>query len=96
MVTENILSEEESSELVNDLYPSAKLAYWVLEKEGSEMRKTELKQETLLEDKTLREAIKTLEEEGVAYKRKDPHDNKKRIYGLNTEEFEIPHYTFLE
>lgn len=90
------LSYEEASNRVSELNPSAKLAYYVLEREGSEMRKTELEQETLLEDRTLREAVKALEEEDVAYKRKDPHDNKRRIYGLNTEEFDRPAYTFLE
>jgi len=90
------LSYEEASDKVEELNPSAKLAYYVLEKEGSEMAKTELEQETLLEDRTLREAMNALEEEDVAYKRKNPMDHKKRIYGLKTEGFDRPSQTFLQ
>lgn len=91
---DEILTSSEAYELVEELNPSAKLAYYVLEQEGEEMLKSELEQETLLEDRTLREAMDALEENGVGYKRKYVHDNKKRIYGLNTEEFDRPEIPF--
>lgn len=90
------LQEEDAEEMLEGLNPSAKLAYKVLEKEGSEMTKTELEEETLLDSSTLREAMNSLENEGVAYKRKGVMDNRQKIYGLSTEEFETPEYTFLE
>ncbi|MFB6175256.1 MAG: ArsR family transcriptional regulator [Candidatus Nanohalobium sp.] len=95
-MNQETLSYEEASDRVEDLNPSAKLAYYILKRECSEMSKTDLEEETLLEDRTLREAMNALEEQGVAYKRKNPHDHKKRLYGLNIEEFETPGYTSLE
>jgi transcription initiation factor IIE alpha subunit len=91
-VTGENLSYEEASDRVEGLNPSAKLAYYVLEREGSEMRKTELEEQTLLEGRTLRGAMDALEEEEVAYKRKNPHDHKQRIYGLRVAEFNTPPY----
>lgn len=88
------LTSEEVEERIYDLNPSAKLAYYILEQNGEEMLKSELEEETLLEDRTLRDAMDALEEERVGYSRKYVHDNKKRIYGLNTEEFDRPEISF--
>lgn len=67
---------------LEDLPPSAKLVFKVLEYEG-ELRREELLEETLLPEVTLREAIRRLEEAGVVEDRYAHGDARKRVYSLS-------------
>ncbi|MFB6115646.1 MAG: ArsR family transcriptional regulator [Candidatus Nanohalobium sp.] len=89
MSSEN-LSYDEAEELLQELPPSAKLAYKVLEENNSEMTRDQLLDETLLEGRTLSDAVTRLEEEGIAYRRSNPMEHKEKLNGLNLEEFPDP------
>lgn len=91
MQSEKVFEYEEARETVSEMGSTAsKLAFYVLEQEGSEMTREQLEEETLLNDRTLRDAVSNLEEEEIAYKRKQPTNHKRNLYGLNTEDFDQP------
>ena len=77
---EDNLSYEEAEERVKSLNPSSKLVFYILEKQGSEMLKTELEEETLLESSTITEAFKRLENENIGYKRNNPMAQRKPVW----------------
>lgn len=82
---------EEARDSVEDMNAnSAKLTFYVLEQEGSEMTRDELEDETLLPEGTLRDAFRKLEENDLAYRRNMPMNANKNLYGLNVDEFEGP------
>lgn len=91
MQSDEIFEYEEARDTVSEMgSPASKLTFYILDKEGSEMTRNQLEEETLLDDRTLRDAFSNLEEEGVAYRRKQPTNHKRNLYGLNTEEFDQP------
>lgn len=91
MQSQQVFSYEEARDRVSDMDAnSAVLTYYVLEQEGSEMSREQLEEETMLPERTLSEAFTKLEEEGVAYSRNKPTNQNRKLYGLNTEEFEDP------
>jgi len=93
MMSENLFDYEEAREKVRDMGSTAsKLAFYILDQEGSEMTREQLQEETLLDKRTLREAVSNLEEENIAYRRDQPMNNKRNLYGLNTEDFDQPRY----
>jgi DNA-binding MarR family transcriptional regulator len=69
---------------VRDLPPSAKLVAKVLEYQGT-LTQSQLADETLLPPRTVRYALKRLEETGVVDSRFSFADARKRIYTLNIE-----------
>lgn len=93
MVGETVFEYEEARDKVKDIESTAsKLAFFILEREGAEMTREQLLEETLLDERTLRNAFSNLEEEDIAYRRDQPMNNKRNLYGLNTEEFDQPKY----
>ena len=69
---------------VAELPPSAKLVAKVLEYDGTQTQ-SQLSEETLLPARTVRYALKRLEEVGVVDSRFSFADARKRIYTLNVE-----------
>lgn len=62
--------------------PSAKLVLKILEYEG-ELTQQQLAAETLLSQRTVRDALNRLEDQGVVTSRISFMDARKRIYGLS-------------
>ena len=69
---------------LSDLPPSAKLVAVVLDHEGP-LSQTELIEETLLPQRTAREALDRLEERGLLERRVSYTDARKRLYSLAAE-----------
>lgn len=72
---------EAPSRRLSDLPPSAKLVAVVLTHEGP-LSQTELIEETLLPQRTAREAIDRLEDRGLLETRVSYTDARKRLYSL--------------
>lgn len=70
---------------LQDLPPSAKLVSKVLEYEGS-LTQTEIAEESLLPSRTVRHALKSLEEEGIVTSDISFMDARQRIYSLDVAE----------
>lgn len=75
------LSEEEFDERLRELPPSAKLVAKVLEID-SPLSQSDLAEESLLPDRTVRYALNRLEEVGLVESRYSFTDARKRVYTL--------------
>ncbi|MFB9803998.1 MarR family transcriptional regulator [Haladaptatus pallidirubidus] len=80
----NRLQDADSTEVVRDLPPSAKLAAKVLEYNET-MTQSELADETLLPPRTVRYALNRLEDEDLVDSRFSFSDARKRLYTLDIE-----------
>lgn len=76
--------ESETKDAIRDLPPSAKLVAKVLEYNDT-LTQTQLAEETLLPPRTVRYALKRLENVDVVDSGISFTDARKRIYTLNTE-----------
>ena len=76
--------ESETKDAIRDLPPSAKLVAKVLEYNDT-LTQTQLAEETLLPPRTVRYALKRLENVDVVDSGFSFTDARKRIYTLNTE-----------
>ncbi len=81
VVQNDALSEEEFDERLRDLPPSAKLVVKVLEID-SPLSQSELAEESLLPDRTVRYALNRLDEVGLIESRYSFVDARKRVYTL--------------
>ncbi|MEF8789827.1 MAG: MarR family winged helix-turn-helix transcriptional regulator [Haloarculaceae archaeon] len=79
-------SAEPSGSPLRELPPSAKLVAKTLEYEG-ELTQSRLASETLLPSRTVRHAVKRLEEHGVVESRISFVDARQRVYSLRGEGF---------
>jgi len=75
------LTESEYRDRLRELPPSAKLVAKVLEADEL-LSQSELAEETLLPDRTVRYALNRLEESGLLESRYSFHDARKRVYAL--------------
>ncbi|GAA0199187.1 MarR family transcriptional regulator [Haladaptatus pallidirubidus] len=80
----NRLQDADSTEVVRDLPPSAKLVAKVLEYNET-MTQSELADETLLPPRTVRYALNRLEDEDLVDSRFSFSDARKRLYTLDIE-----------
>ncbi|WP_266077286.1 MarR family transcriptional regulator [Haladaptatus caseinilyticus] len=78
------LQDADSTEVVRDLPPSAKLVAKVLEYNET-MSQSDLADETLLPPRTVRYALNRLEEEDLVDSRFSFSDARKRLYSLDVE-----------
>jgi len=69
---------------LDDLTPSAKFVYTVLEYEGPLTQKT-LAEETRLSQRSVRSALSDLTETGIVEERIYPADARQRLYAIDTE-----------
>ncbi|WP_277543787.1 MarR family transcriptional regulator [Haloarcula laminariae] len=76
--------KSETKDAIRDLPPSAKLVAKVLEYNDT-LTQTQLAEETLLPPRTVRYAVKRLENVGVVDSGFSFTDARKRLYTLNTE-----------
>lgn len=81
---ERRLTGEQVSESIRDLPPSAKLVAKVLEYNDT-LTQSQIAEETLLPDRTVRYALNRLDEEGVVDSRFSFSDARKRLYTLDLE-----------
>ena len=72
----------QTTETLEDLPPSAKLVYKVLEYEGP-LNHQEIADETRLPKRTVREAVERLEAVDAVESRTDLTDARRRVYRLN-------------
>lgn len=77
-------SSESPGSVLHDLPPSAKLVAKTLEYEG-DLTQSELAAETLLPARTVRHAVKRLEEHGIVESRISFVDARQRVYSLGTD-----------
>jgi DNA-binding GntR family transcriptional regulator len=75
------LTESEYRDRLRELPPSAKLVAKVLEADEL-LSQSELAEETLLPDRTVRYALNRLEESGLLESRYSFHDARKQVYTL--------------
>lgn len=75
-------TSESPASVLRDLPPSAKLVAKTLEYEG-ELTQSDLATETLLPRRTVRHALKRLEEHGIVESRISFVDARQRIYSLD-------------
>lgn len=73
---------EDRLERLADLPPSAKLIYWVLEREGP-LTQAELIEQTLLPRRTVREATTKLRDADILEAEPCPPDARKKQYRLH-------------
>ncbi|WP_353635002.1 helix-turn-helix domain-containing protein [Halobacterium sp. NMX12-1] len=73
--------DEATAEAIEDLPPSAKLVAKVLEHNDG-LTQSELAEETLLPDRTVRYALTRLEEQDAVTARFSFTDARKRVYSL--------------
>lgn len=74
-------SEEEFEERLRDLPPSAKLVAKILEMDAP-LTQSELADESLLPDRTVRYALNRLDEEALLESRYSFADARKQVYSL--------------
>jgi DNA-binding MarR family transcriptional regulator len=75
------ISETEYRERLRDLPPSAKLVAKVLEMDAP-LSQSQVAEESLLPDRTVRYALNRLEETGLVDSRYSFHDARKQVYFL--------------
>jgi DNA-binding MarR family transcriptional regulator len=75
---------DQSGNALQDLPPSAKLVAKTLEYEG-DLTQSELAAETLLPARTVRHAVKRLEEHGIVESRISFVDARQRVYSLGAD-----------
>jgi len=75
------LTESEFEDRLRELPPSAKLVAKVLETEGS-LSHSQLADESLLPDRTVRYALNRLDDVGLVDSRYSFHDARKQVYFL--------------
>ena len=78
------LTGENASEAIRDLPPSAKLVAKVLEYNDT-LTQSQIAEESLLPDRTVRYALNRLDDEGLVNSRFSFSDARKRLYSLNLE-----------
>ncbi|NHN58436.1 MULTISPECIES: helix-turn-helix domain-containing protein [Halorussus] len=78
------LTGENVTEEIRDLPPSAKLVAKVLEYNDT-MTQSQIAEESLLPDRTVRYALNRLDDEGVVSSRFSFSDARKRLYTLDLE-----------
>ncbi|WP_132061477.1 MarR family transcriptional regulator [Halorussus amylolyticus] len=78
------LTGENATEAIRDLPPSAKLVAKVLEYNDT-LTQSQIADESLLPDRTVRYALNRLDEEGLVDSRFSFSDARKRLYSLNLE-----------
>jgi len=78
------LTGENASESIRDLPPSAKLVAKVLEYNDT-LTQSQIADESLLPDRTVRYALNRLDEEGLVDSRFSFSDARKRLYSLDLE-----------
>ena len=76
------LTDETATEAVQDLPPSAKLVAKVLEYNDT-LTQSQIAEESLLPDRTVRYALNRLDEEGIVNSRFSFSDARKRLYTLD-------------
>ncbi|QZA88754.1 helix-turn-helix domain-containing protein [Salinarchaeum sp. IM2453] len=81
--SDDVLSQTEYRDRLDDLPPSAKLVAKVLEIDAP-LSQGELATETLLPDRTVRYALNRLEDEEIVGARYSFRDARKQVYYLNT------------
>ena len=81
---ERRLTGENATEAIRDLPPSAKLVAKVLEYNDT-LTQSQIAEETLLPDRTVRYALSRLDEEELVTSRFSFSDARKRLYTLNFE-----------
>ena len=80
---------DETVAALRPLPPSAKLVAKPLEYEGR-LTQSQLAHETLLANRTVREALNQLEETGIVTSRPSVMDARQRIYSLQNTETDTP------
>ncbi|WP_434530205.1 winged helix-turn-helix transcriptional regulator (plasmid) [Haloarcula sp. NS06] len=83
MPTESSCSASDAAEL-QELPPSAKLVAKTLEYEGK-LTQSQLSESTLLPIRTVRSALRTLEENDIVIARISTMDARQQVYSLNIE-----------
>ncbi|WP_134670691.1 MarR family transcriptional regulator [Halorussus marinus] len=78
------LTGEDASESIRDLPPSAKLVAKVLEYNDT-LTQSQIAEESLLPDRTVRYALNRLDEQGLVDSRFSFSDARKRLYTLDLE-----------
>jgi DNA-binding MarR family transcriptional regulator len=78
------LTEENATEAIQELPPSAKLVAKVLEYNDT-LTQSQIAEESLLPDRTVRYALNRLDEEGLVDSRFSFSDARKRLYTLDLE-----------
>jgi DNA-binding MarR family transcriptional regulator len=78
------LTGENASESIRDLPPSAKLVAKVLEYNDT-LTQSQIADESLLPDRTVRYALNRLDDEGLVDSRFSFSDARKRLYSLDLE-----------
>lgn len=81
---ERRLTGENATEAIRDLPPSAKLVAKVLEYNDT-LTQSQIAEETLLPDRTVRYALSRLDEEELVTSRFSFSDARKRLYTLDFE-----------
>ena len=76
------LTGENATESIRDLPPSAKLVAKVLEYNDT-LTQSQIAEESLLPDRTVRYALNRLDDEGIVDSRFSFSDARKRLYTLN-------------
>jgi len=79
---ESRLTGENATEAIRDLPPSAKLVAKVLEYNDT-LTQSQIAEESLLPDRTVRYALNRLDDEGIVDSRFSFSDARKRLYTLN-------------
>ncbi|MFC7134100.1 MULTISPECIES: MarR family transcriptional regulator [Salinibaculum] len=79
--TSETLSADEFEDRLRELPPSAKLVAKVLEIDEP-LSQSQLAEESLLPDRTVRYALNRLEEENLVISRYSFHDARKQVYSL--------------
>ncbi|USZ68861.1 MarR family transcriptional regulator [Halorussus salilacus] len=81
---ESRLTGENVTESIRDLPPSAKLVAKVLEYNDT-LTQSQIAEESLLPDRTVRYALNRLDDEGLVDSRFSFSDARKRLYSLDLE-----------
>ena len=79
---ESQLTGENATESIRDLPPSAKLVAKVLEYNDT-LTQSQIAEESLLPDRTVRYALNRLDDEGIVSSRFSFSDARKRLYSLD-------------
>jgi DNA-binding MarR family transcriptional regulator len=79
---ESRLTGENATEAIQELPPSAKLVAKVLEYNDT-LTQSQIAEESLLPDRTVRYALNRLDEEGIVNSRFSFSDARKRLYTLD-------------
>ncbi|MGQ3411016.1 MarR family transcriptional regulator [Natrinema sp. LN54] len=84
-----VLTSNTAPDAVDDVPPSAKLVLTVLAHEGS-LTQSRLAEETMLPSRTVRYALKQLEEHDLVTSQISFSDARQHVYSLNTDRFADP------